>query len=259
MSNADERTSHEHLDSRRTRAPDRGAFQRGNPVRSGGGGNPGRPDRSREQRGPAAAGTAGRGRGGASRGRYSPAGDRTGRQSIHPRLHHRGRARGGRGDPATALRIPVVELAANWPADDLWLAVNPSTEEGLALPPTWCGRCPASAGATARQAGRTRLVRREVAPKSRARPRPVRPAPVRSSAGGSGPVGTCRGRQTVLGSRRADDPRGQTSQRFRRVMTCAARTRSRVRRSRRSWSASPRLELVLPLIRSCPLELMVYP
>ncbi|WP_406206434.1 SseB family protein [Streptomyces decoyicus] len=39
------------------------------------------------------------------------------------------------GDPATALRMPVVELAANWPADDLWLAVDPSTEEGLALPP----------------------------------------------------------------------------------------------------------------------------
>lgn len=39
------------------------------------------------------------------------------------------------GDPATALRIPVVELAANWPADDLWLAVDPSAEEGLALPP----------------------------------------------------------------------------------------------------------------------------
>ncbi|WP_329398948.1 SseB family protein [Streptomyces lydicus] len=38
------------------------------------------------------------------------------------------------GDPATALRIPVLELAANWPADDLWLAVNPSAEEGLALP-----------------------------------------------------------------------------------------------------------------------------
>ncbi|MFI9352333.1 SseB family protein [Streptomyces lydicus] len=38
------------------------------------------------------------------------------------------------GDPATALRIPVIELAANWPADDLWLAVNPSAEEGLALP-----------------------------------------------------------------------------------------------------------------------------
>ncbi|MCF3145365.1 SseB family protein [Streptomyces platensis] len=39
------------------------------------------------------------------------------------------------GDPGAALSIPVVELAANWPADDLWLAVNPSTEEGLALPP----------------------------------------------------------------------------------------------------------------------------
>ncbi|MFF3327390.1 SseB family protein [Streptomyces sp. NPDC002889] len=38
------------------------------------------------------------------------------------------------GDPETALRIPVLELAANWPEDDLWLAVNPSTDEGLALP-----------------------------------------------------------------------------------------------------------------------------
>lgn len=39
------------------------------------------------------------------------------------------------GDPATAVRIPVVDLAANWPTDELWLAVDPSTEEGLALPP----------------------------------------------------------------------------------------------------------------------------
>ncbi|MGW7487781.1 SseB family protein [Streptomyces sp. NPDC054786] len=39
------------------------------------------------------------------------------------------------GDLDAALRIPVVDLAANWPADDLWLAVDPSTEEGLALPP----------------------------------------------------------------------------------------------------------------------------
>lgn len=75
-------------------------------------------------------------------------------------------------DPGTALRIPVVELAANWPADDLWLAVNPSTEEGLALPPTWCGRCPSSAGAMNRPPGWTRPVRREVAPESRVRPRP---------------------------------------------------------------------------------------
>ncbi|MFF4279542.1 SseB family protein [Streptomyces kronopolitis] len=39
------------------------------------------------------------------------------------------------GDPGAALRMPVVELAANWPTDDLWLAVNPSTEAGLVLPP----------------------------------------------------------------------------------------------------------------------------
>jgi len=39
------------------------------------------------------------------------------------------------GDPAAALCLPVVDLAANWPADDLWLAVNPSTEEGLVVPP----------------------------------------------------------------------------------------------------------------------------
>ncbi|SFK85219.1 SseB family protein [Geodermatophilus ruber] len=38
-------------------------------------------------------------------------------------------------DPATALRIPVVELASNWPSDDVWLAVNPASEEGLGLPP----------------------------------------------------------------------------------------------------------------------------
>jgi len=37
-------------------------------------------------------------------------------------------------DPDTAIRIPVVELAVNWPTDDLWLAVNPSTEDGIAIP-----------------------------------------------------------------------------------------------------------------------------
>ncbi|MFF3754676.1 SseB family protein [Streptomyces sp. NPDC002018] len=53
------------------------------------------------------------------------------------------------GDPDTALRIPVVELAEHWPADGLWLAVNPSTDEGLALPsdlvralPTFCDAGP---------------------------------------------------------------------------------------------------------------------
>jgi hypothetical protein len=38
-------------------------------------------------------------------------------------------------DPVTALRLPLAELAASWPGEDLWLAVNPSSEEGLTLPP----------------------------------------------------------------------------------------------------------------------------
>ncbi|MEV5481355.1 MULTISPECIES: SseB family protein [Streptomyces] len=47
------------------------------------------------------------------------------------------------GDPDAALCLPVVDLAANWPADDLWLAVNPSTEEGLVLPPDLVRALPA--------------------------------------------------------------------------------------------------------------------
>jgi hypothetical protein len=38
-------------------------------------------------------------------------------------------------DPATAVSLPIAQLAANWPSDDLWLAVNPATADGLALPP----------------------------------------------------------------------------------------------------------------------------
>jgi len=37
-------------------------------------------------------------------------------------------------DPATAVEIPVVQLAAGWPSDDLWLAVDPATPDGLTLP-----------------------------------------------------------------------------------------------------------------------------
>ena len=37
-------------------------------------------------------------------------------------------------DPATAVQIPIAALAANWPSDDLWLAVDPSSEDGLTLP-----------------------------------------------------------------------------------------------------------------------------
>ncbi|MEV6313778.1 SseB family protein [Streptomyces sp. NPDC051776] len=38
------------------------------------------------------------------------------------------------GDPAAVVRLPIADLAANWPADDLWLTVDPSSEQGLALP-----------------------------------------------------------------------------------------------------------------------------
>jgi hypothetical protein len=38
-------------------------------------------------------------------------------------------------DLGDAVSVPAVQLAANWPSDDLWLAVNPGTEDGLTLPP----------------------------------------------------------------------------------------------------------------------------
>ena len=37
-------------------------------------------------------------------------------------------------DVVTAVRLPLAQLAANWPSDDLWLAVNPSSDRGLTLP-----------------------------------------------------------------------------------------------------------------------------
>jgi hypothetical protein len=39
------------------------------------------------------------------------------------------------GDPSSAIGIPIAQLAANWPDEDVWLAVNPASEEGLGLPP----------------------------------------------------------------------------------------------------------------------------
>ena len=39
------------------------------------------------------------------------------------------------GDPASAVRMPIAQLAAGWPSEELWLAVNPSSETGLSLPP----------------------------------------------------------------------------------------------------------------------------
>jgi hypothetical protein len=49
-------------------------------------------------------------------------------------------------DPGTAVRIPVAQLAANWPSDDVWLAVNPASEEGLGLPPDVVRALPVFAG-----------------------------------------------------------------------------------------------------------------
>ena len=38
-------------------------------------------------------------------------------------------------DIEDAVSVNAAELAANWPDDELWLAVNPGTEDGLTLPP----------------------------------------------------------------------------------------------------------------------------
>ena len=46
----------------------------------------------------------------------------------------------------TAIRIPIAQLAANWPSDDIWLAVNPTSEDGIGLPPDLVRTLPAFAG-----------------------------------------------------------------------------------------------------------------
>jgi type III secretion system (T3SS) SseB-like protein len=38
-------------------------------------------------------------------------------------------------DIEDAVTVNAAELGAHWPSDDLWLAVNPGTEDGLTLPP----------------------------------------------------------------------------------------------------------------------------
>lgn len=38
-------------------------------------------------------------------------------------------------DPAPAVQLSLAELAASWPSQDLWLAINPGSEDGLTLPP----------------------------------------------------------------------------------------------------------------------------
>jgi len=49
-------------------------------------------------------------------------------------------------DPAQAVPIPVAQLAASWPGDDLWMAVDPATEGGLTLPPDVVRVLPGLAG-----------------------------------------------------------------------------------------------------------------
>ena len=38
-------------------------------------------------------------------------------------------------DVTDAVTVSAAELGANWPGEDLWLAVNPGTEDGVTLPP----------------------------------------------------------------------------------------------------------------------------
>lgn len=45
-----------------------------------------------------------------------------------------------------AVSVPVAVLSANWPSDELWLAVNPGTEAGLTLPPDAVKSLPGYAG-----------------------------------------------------------------------------------------------------------------
>jgi hypothetical protein len=50
-------------------------------------------------------------------------------------------------DPATAIEVPLVQLAAGWPSDDLWLAIDPASEDGLTLPPDVVRALPGLVGA----------------------------------------------------------------------------------------------------------------
>ena len=50
-------------------------------------------------------------------------------------------------DPDQAVAVPVAQLAAGWPSDDLWLAIDPSSPDGLTLPSDVVRALPALAGA----------------------------------------------------------------------------------------------------------------
>ncbi len=50
-------------------------------------------------------------------------------------------------DARTAVPVPLVELAAGWPDDDLWLAIDPASDSGLTLPPDVVRMLPGLVGA----------------------------------------------------------------------------------------------------------------
>lgn len=50
-------------------------------------------------------------------------------------------------DPAKAVEMPIAQLAAGWPAGDLWLAVDPASAHGLTLPPELVRALPGLVGA----------------------------------------------------------------------------------------------------------------
>jgi hypothetical protein len=50
-------------------------------------------------------------------------------------------------DPQQAVAVPMAQLAASWPAEELWLAVDPATDHGVSLPPDVVRMLPLLVGA----------------------------------------------------------------------------------------------------------------
>ena len=73
-------------------------------------------------------------------------------------------------DPSTALKVSIAQLGATWPSEDLWLAVDPATPDGLVIPPEVVRALPgfvdvaAGAGAATEQEGGTRQEAADAAP-----------------------------------------------------------------------------------------------
>jgi hypothetical protein len=50
-------------------------------------------------------------------------------------------------DPERAVEVALVQLAMGWPSDELWLAVDPASENALTLPPDVVRALPGFVGA----------------------------------------------------------------------------------------------------------------